>query len=220
MLAPSILNADFGDLKKAIGFIQEGADVIHLDVMDGNFVPNITFGPVVVEGIRSLTGLPLDVHLMIARPADFAGEFIKAGADWVSFHAEVLPDPRELLTMIRESGAQAGVAINPATPASALLDYLEFMDFALVMTVVPGFGGQKMLPGALKKIAELKRAASERGLDLDVEVDGGVNIQNLPEVVEAGADVIVAGSSIFGAPDPRKAAAEMREFMMAIAASD
>jgi ribulose-phosphate 3-epimerase len=211
--APSILNADFSDLKAVIACIEETADVIHLDVMDGNFVPNITFGPLVVEAIRPITSLPLDVHLMIEQPADFVAPFIKAGADWVSFHAEVVPDPSELLAVIRDRGALAGVVINPATPASVLFDHLEEMDFALVMSVVPGFGGQKMMPETLPKIAQIKEAAAAKGLEIEVEVDGGVTAENLPEVVEAGADIIVVGSTIFAAPDPRLVASEIRKIL-------
>lgn len=212
-LAPSILNADFSDLRKAVACISDAADVIHLDVMDGNFVPNITFGPVVVAAIRSISQLPLDVHLMIGHPEAFADDFIKVGADWLSFHAEVAANPRELLERIKEKGVRAGVAINPATPASVIFECLDAMDFALVMSVVPGFGGQEMMVETLSKIPEIKHAAAARGIQLEVEVDGGVNSDNLKMVVDAGADIIVAGSSIYGAPDPRLAALKMRELL-------
>src|SRR4030042_2455456 len=199
-LAPSILNADFSNLREAIAHLNGVADVIHLDVMDGDFVPNITLGPVVVEAIRSVTDLPLDIHVMISPPATFAKDFIKAGADWVSFHIEAVPEPRELLEQLREKGVLAGVAINPATPASVLFECVEIMDFVLVMSVVPGFGGQEMIVDALGKIAELKEAATARGLELEVEGDGGVNIKNMRMVIDAGADVIVAGAPITGGP--------------------
>jgi ribulose-phosphate 3-epimerase len=212
-LAPSILNADFSDLRAAIACIEDAADVIHLDVMDGNFVPNISFGPLVVQAIRPLTHLPLDVHLMIARPGDFAPAFIKAGADWVSFHAEVVPDPGVLLADIRERGARPGMVINPATPASVIFNHLKEMEFALVMSVVPGFGGQEMMPETLTKIGQIKQAAGEQGLEIEVEVDGGVTAQNLPAVVGAGADIIVVGSTIFAAPNPRMAAIEIRDIL-------
>lgn len=212
-LAPSLLNADFSDLRAAISHIEGIADVIHLDVMDGNFVPNISFGPVVVRAIRSLTELPLDVHLMVARPEDFIKDFIEGGADWVSFHAEVSPDPSGLLHQIHGEGRRAGVVINPKTPAAILFGCLEMMDFALVMSVVPGFGGQEMMPETLGKIREIKEEAARRGLEVEVEVDGGINHQNLESVVEAGADIIVAGSSIYTAADPRRAALEMRRIL-------
>ena len=209
-LAPSLLNADFSDLRRAVSLIEETADVIHLDVMDGNFVPNITFGPLVVKAVRSITSLPLDVHLMISHPGEFAEDFAAAGADWISFHAEVVRDPGDLLAAIRGLGARAGVVVNPQTPAEALFGHLEAMDFALVMTVMPGFGGQEMIPGALRKVGELKREAARRGAHLEVEVDGGVGRENLAEVLAAGADIVVVGSSIYGADDPRRAAREIR----------
>jgi len=209
-LAPSLLNADFADLRKAISYIEGVADAVHLDVMDGNFVPNITFGPLVVRAVREITRLPLDVHLMIAQPDEFVEEFIEAGADWISFHAEVSSSPHELLRLIRRRGKRAGMVLNPQTPALRIFDCLELMDFALVMTVIPGFGGQKIMPEALSKVSEIKREAARRHVEIELEVDGGVKTDNLEMVLAAGADIIVVGSSIYAAPDPSRAALEVR----------
>jgi ribulose-phosphate 3-epimerase len=209
-LAPSLLNADFADLRKAISYIEGVADAVHLDVMDGNFVPNITFGPLVVRAVREITRLPLDVHLMIAQPDEFVEEFIEAGADWISFHAEVSSSPHELLRLIRRRGKRAGMVLNPQTPALRIFDCLELMDFALVMTVIPGFGGQKIMPEALSKVNEIKREAARRHVEIELEVDGGVKTDNLEMVLASGADIIVVGSSIYAAPDPRRAALEVR----------
>ena len=212
-LAPSLLNADFSDLREAVSIIEGVADVIHLDVMDGNFVPNITFGPLVVKAIRSVTSLPLDVHLMIAHPAEYVEDFVKAGADWISFHAEVTRHPGEILGSIRSHGKRAGVVINPQTPAERLFEYLDLVDFVLVMTVIPGFGGQQIIPEALEKVGALKAEAARQGLNLEVEVDGGVKTENLDIVLAAGTDIVVVGSSIYAAPDPRQAAMEIRAIL-------
>lgn len=212
-LAPSLLNADFTDLRRAVSYIEGLADAVHLDVMDGNFVPNITFGPLVVRAVRSVTRLPLDVHLMIAHPAEFVEDFAAAGADWISFHAEVTRYPGEILGMIRGCGKRAGMVINPQTPAHCVFDYLELCDYVLVMTVMPGFGGQAMIPEALEKVGEIKREAARLGLEVEVEVDGGVKTENLARVKEAGADIVVVGSSIYAAPDPRRAAEEIRRLL-------
>lgn len=209
-LAPSILNADFGDLRLALSYIEGAADAVHLDVMDGNFVPNITFGPLVVKAVRSLTDLPLDVHLMIAHPSEYVEDFAAAGADWISFHAEVTRHLGELAGQIHSLGKRAGVVINPQTPSEKLFEDLDLVDFVLVMTVMPGFGGQKMIVDALGKVGEIKREAQRRGLQVEVEVDGGVKTENLQAVLEAGADIVVVGSSIYGAPDPRRAALDIR----------
>ncbi len=212
-LAPSLLNADFSDLRRAISFIEDTADVVHLDVMDGNFVPNITFGPLVVKAVRSVTALPLDVHLMIAHPAEYIEDFVKAGADWISFHCEVTRHPGEILGLIHSHSKRAGVVINPQTSAKRLFEYLELMEFVLVMTVMPGFGGQAMIPEALNKVGVLKEEARRRGLDLEVEVDGGVKTENLYTVLEAGTDIVVVGSSIFAAADPHQAALNIRSVL-------
>jgi ribulose-phosphate 3-epimerase len=212
-LAPSLLNADFSDLRKAISYIEGIADVIHLDVMDGNFVPNITFGPLVVKAIRGITDMPLDVHLMIAHPAEYIEDFVSAGADWISFHAEVTRHTGEILGMIHSHERRAGVVINPQTPPERLFDYLELMDFVLVMTVMPGFGGQAMIPEALGKVAALKDEAARQEVELEVEVDGGVKTENLDIVLQAGTDIVVVGSSIYSAPDPRQAALDIRAIL-------
>lgn len=212
-LAPSLLNADFSDLRRALSYIEGLADAVHLDVMDGNFVPNITFGPLVVRAVREITRLPLDVHLMIAHPAEYVEDFVEAGADWVSFHAEVTRHPGEILGMIHGFGKRAGMVINPQTPAERVFEYLELCDYVLVMTVMPGFGGQAMIPEALEKVGEIKREAARLGLDLEVEVDGGVKTENLTQVKEARADIVVVGSSIYAAPDPRRAAEEIRRLL-------
>jgi ribulose-phosphate 3-epimerase len=212
-LAPSLLNADFRDLREAISYIEGIADAVHLDVMDGNFVPNITFGPLVVKAIRDITELPLDVHLMIAHPAEYIEDFIDAGADWVSFHAEVTRHPGELLGLIRSRGKRAGLVISPQTPAARLFDYLELVEFTLVMTVMPGFGGQKIIPEALDKVGEIKEEAARQKVDIEVEVDGGVKTENLKQVLAAGTDIVVVGSSIYAADDPRQAAQDVREIL-------
>lgn len=212
-LAPSILNADFRDLARAIAQVEGLADVIHLDVMDGNFVPNITFGPLVVKAVRELTETPLDVHLMIAHPAEFVEEFARAGADWISFHAEVTRHPGEILGLVRNLGKRAGIVLNPQTPAERVFDHLEITDYVLVMTVMPGFGGQEIIPEALGKVGEIKGEARRQGLSLEVEVDGGVKAHNLDAVLDAGADIVVVGSSIYSAPNPRAAAEEIRRVL-------
>ncbi len=218
-LAPSILNADFGNLEEALACIEDYADLVHLDIMDGNFVPNLTFGPAVVRAIRSRTRLPLDAHLMIAHPMEFIEDFRAAGADWISFHAEVTRHPGEITAAIRRLGAKAGVAVSPHTPAERLEEYLESMDFALVMSVVPGFGGQSLLPETLEKIGAIKRMAAAAGRDLPVQVDGGVKDSNLELVVKAGADIVVVGSSIYADPDPAAAAARTRKALDDLAAA-
>lgn len=212
-LAPSLLNADFCDLRQALSIIEESADVIHLDVMDGNFVPNITFGPLVVKAVRKLTDLPLDVHLMIAQPAEYIEDFIKAGADWISFHVEVTRHLGEILGLIHSFERRAGVVLNPQTPASRILDFLDLMDYALVMTVMPGFGGQALIPEVLDKVGEIKDEAARQGVQIEVEVDGGVKTENLDIVLASGADIVVVGSSIFAAPDPPEAAQKIRRIL-------
>ena len=212
-LAPSLLNADFSDLRRAISYIEDVADAVHLDVMDGNFVPNITFGPLVVKAARSITDLPLDVHLMIAHPAELVEDFVNAGADLISFHAEVTRHPGEVVGLIRSHSKRAGMVINPQTPAERVFDYLDLVDFVLVMTVMPGFGGQRIIPEALEKVGILKQEAVRQGLQVEIEVDGGVKTENLNAVLEAGADIVVVGSSIYAAPDPRQAALDIRAIL-------
>ncbi len=198
MIAPSILSADFAHLAKEIESVEKGgADLIHLDVMDGHFVPNMTIGPPVVSSIRQITHLPLDAHLMIEEPARYVDALIEAGANWISVHVEADVHLNRTIEHLRSQGVRAGVALNPATPISALEEVLPDVDFVLVMSVNPGFGGQRFIPSALQKIRKLRENVSFNKYRARIEVDGGVDAGNLQEVLEAGADVIVAGSAIF-----------------------
>ncbi len=207
ILAPSILSADFAHLADELGRIERGgAGVVHVDVMDGHFVPNLTLGPPVVKAVRGATRLPLDVHLMIEHAERWLDAFIDAGADWVSVHVEALPHLQRAIAHIKGRGARAGVALNPSTPLGALEEILAEVDFVLVMSVNPGFGGQSFLPGALDKVRRLDALRKARGLDLQIEVDGGVDGANARALVAAGADVLVAGSSVFGRGDAEAAA--------------
>ena len=211
-IVPSILSADFAHLAEEIARVERGgATMLHVDVMDGHFVPNLTLGPPVVECIRKITRSRLDVHLMIEDPDRYAPVFIQAGADQISVHQEVCPNLDRTLRMIREEGALAGVVINPATPVAMLSEVLEVADYVLIMSVNPGFGGQHFIPRALDKVRELDRERRERRLQLPIEIDGGVTLENLPEVIRAGCDWVVAGSSIFHSPDPAVTVAEMRQ---------
>ncbi|HQG13614.1 MAG TPA: ribulose-phosphate 3-epimerase, partial [bacterium] len=195
MIAPSILSADFAKLGEEISAVERaGADVIHIDVMDGHFVPNITIGPLVVKGIRKTTRLPLDCHLMIEEPEKYIAAFAKAGADWISVHVET-SDLRNLLPDIRKLECKAGIVINPPTPVEKIFPYLELADFVLIMTVNPGFGGQKMIYDSVEKISIIKKRLKEMGASIPVEVDGGVNSNTVNRVLSAGADIIVAGSA-------------------------
>ncbi len=198
LLAPSILSADFARLSSEIEAVESaGADLLHVDVMDGRFVPNITVGIPVVESIRKVTNLPIDVHLMIVEPERYVEDFIKAGADWVSFHFEAAVHHHRIVERIRELGAKAGIVLNPSTPVVLLEEILPYLDFVLIMSVNPGFGGQSFIPTSTQKIRKLKELSAELNPDLLIEVDGGIKLSNVKDVLEAGADVIVAGSAIF-----------------------
>jgi ribulose-phosphate 3-epimerase len=203
-LAPSILSADFARLAEQVRAASEGGGtVIHVDVMDGHFVPNLTVGPPLVKSLRKVTDLPLDCHLMIENPDQFIPEFVEAGADWISVHQEACRHLNRTLHLIRSHDAQAGVVINPATPVDTLSEVLEIVDYVLVMSVNPGFGGQKFIPETVRKIRHLADMRSQRGLNYRIEVDGGIALETVAEVVRAGAEILVAGNAVFGQGDPR-----------------
>ena len=211
-IAPSILSANFAALGEDIRKVEEaGAQLIHVDVMDGHFVPNITIGPPVVKSIRKATKLPLDVHLMISDPDKYIPAFVQAGADMVTVHAEATVHLDRTLNFIRSQKVGVGVSINPATPISAVQHALGLADMLLVMTVNPGFGGQKFIPYTLEKIREARQVIENRRYRCVIEVDGGIDTDTLPDVVRAGAEVLVAGSAIFNAPDPARKIKEMLE---------
>jgi ribulose-phosphate 3-epimerase len=203
-LAPSILSADFARLTEQVRAASEGGGtVIHVDVMDGHFVPNLTVGPPLVKSLRKATDLPLDCHLMIENPDQFIAEFVEAGADWISVHQEACRHLNRTLNLIRSHDALAGVVINPATPVETLTEVLEIIDYVLVMSVNPGFGGQKFIPGTVHKIRRLADLRSQRGLNYRIEVDGGIALETVAEVVRAGAEILVAGNAVFGQGDPK-----------------
>ena len=198
-IAPSLLSADFGQLGAEIRETEAaGADLIHWDIMDGHFVPNITFGPGVVKRLREQTKLPFDVHLMIDKPDDYLEDFVAAGSNWISVHGEACVHLQRTLRHIRDLGAKVGLALNPATPLNVVEFVLEDLDYILIMTVNPGFGGQKFLPSVLPKIERAREMVEKHGLDIDIEVDGGLNEENIPAVVAAGANILVAGYSVYG----------------------
>ena len=209
-IAPSILSADFTRLAEEIDAIKTGgATILHFDVMDGRFVPNITIGLPVLKSVRRATEMTIDCHLMIVEPNRYAAEFVKAGADMVSVHVEADVHLQRTLTAIREAGGQAGVAINPATPLSALGEALPYADFVLLMSVNPGFGGQKFIPTSLDKLRRLRRMIDERDLPTRIEIDGGIDASNIKEIIEAGAEIVVAGSAVFGGGKPTEAVKEL-----------
>ncbi|MBQ1629097.1 MAG: ribulose-phosphate 3-epimerase [Treponema sp.] len=198
MLAPSLLSADLADLKGALKTIEtNGGKVVHIDVMDGCFVPQISYGQPVVQSLRPYSDLPFDVHLMVEHPEQQVESFAAAGADWITFHHEACVHSHRLVQRIHDLGKKAGISIVPSTPVSALEEILGYVDLVLVMTVNPGFGGQKLIPSCVKKISELVRIREEEGFDFLVSVDGGVNAETLSSVIDAGADVIVSGSAFF-----------------------
>ncbi len=202
MIAPSILSADFGKLSQEIKDVaQAGADWIHLDVMDGHFVPNISFGAPIVKSVRSTTELPFDVHLMISDPDRYIPDFAKAGADYISFHAEASTDFEKTIELIRSLGVKPGIVINPDTPITAIESVLHTVDYVLCMSVYPGFGGQSYIPEVLQKVSALAQLRNDTELSFLIEVDGGFNTSTMEEFVKSGADIFVAGSAVFGQSD-------------------
>ena len=219
-LAPSILSADFASLGAQVAAAERGgADQIHLDVMDGHFVPNLTIGPAVVGAVRRVTQLPLDVHLMVTDPDRFLDAFAEAGASILTVHAEVLPHLSRTLQAIKRLGCRAGVALNPSTPLTAIEEVAGDVDVVLVMSVNPGFGGQAFLPHSESKIARVRQLLRRVGRDADIEVDGGIDQGNIGRVVAAGATMIVAGASIFGTKDPESAARQLKSLAVEAAAA-
>lgn len=213
-LAPSVLSCNFANLSQQIRLVEMGgADWIHCDIMDGHFVPNITFGPVIVEAVKKSTNLPVDVHLMIEKPDNFIEDFIKAGADYVSVHVEEVVHLNRTINRIKELGAKAGVVINPATPVNSLLDIAEFVDLVLIMTVNPGFGGQRFIPNSIRKIKETVDLRNRLNAKFLIEVDGGVNNKTITKIKEAGCDVFVAGSAIFHSDNISASTAELKNLI-------
>lgn len=213
LIAPSILSADFTKLGEEIAAVEKaGADLIHVDIMDGHFVPNLTMGPPLVQSVRKITKLPLDCHLMIDNPEKFIELFKEAGADWISVHVEAC-DLSRLLPAIKRLGCKAGAVINPPTPLEKLLPFCELADFILVMTVKPGFGGQAKVDGTLEKIATLKKYLTEHKLNIPIEVDGGVKLENINDFVKVGADIFVSGSGIFHTTDYTKTITQMKKLL-------
>jgi ribulose-phosphate 3-epimerase len=211
-IAPSILSADFSLLGREVKDVEKaGADYIHIDVMDGHFVPNITIGPLIVEAIRPVTSLHFDVHLMIENPENYIQNFVHAGADYISVHVEACKHLHRTIHQIKETGVRAGVVLNPATPVEMIRDVLTDVDLVLLMTVNPGFGGQKFIPNVLKKIEQVRRWRDEQNLHFEIEVDGGINAETAKLCVAAGADVLVAGSYIFNNKDRREAIKSIRQ---------
>ena len=217
-IAPSLLSADFSKLAEEVATIEEGADVLHLDVMDGHFVPNITMGPAIVKALRPHTKLVFDCHLMISEPQRYIPDFLKAGAQMISIHVETEPHLQRALQMIRDGGAKAGIAINPATPAESLSTAIDFCDYILAMTVNPGFGGQKFLEPVVPKIRQMASLIKQRGLPVAIEVDGGVDVRTAPSVVSAGATILVAGSAVFGQKDRSAAMQAIRDAVQGVRA--
>ena len=210
-ISPSVLAADLSNLASEVKDIEaSGADMVHLDVMDGMFVTNISFGLPVIQSLRSKTNIIFDVHLMIDAPERYADRFIEAGADILTFHLEACKDSSDLLSRIREQGVMAGISIKPGTPVEEVYPYLDQCDMVLVMTVEPGYGGQKLIPETLEKVTKIKAEAEMRGLNIEIQVDGGINGENAKDAISAGATILVAGSSVFGKTDRRAAIDALR----------
>lgn len=209
-IAPSILSADFSKLASEIARVEAaGASQLHLDVMDGHYVPNLTFGPMIVEAVRRTTTLPLDVHLMIEHAERWVDSYVDAGADMVAVHPETLYHPHLTLTSIGKRGKQAGIALNPGTSLSAIEELLPIVDYAIIMSVNPGWGGQKFIQGSFERARHLRQLAVDAGTSLTIEIDGGMNAERIPQASEAGIDVVIAGSAIFKADDPAAVIADM-----------
>ncbi len=211
-IAPSILSADFSRLGQEVEAVEvAGADLIHVDVMDGHFVPNITIGPLVVEGLRRLTSLPLDVHLMIEKPGRYIEAFARAGSTWITFHAEVCPRLKQMIRKVRQLNVRPGVVLNPATPLKTLYPILDEVDLVLLMSVNPGFAGQSFIPATLKKIERLRRIVDQNRYSLEIEVDGGIKAENIAEVSRAGGDIFVLGTGIFKTKDYGETIQKLRQ---------
>jgi ribulose-phosphate 3-epimerase len=217
IIAPSVLASDFSNLTQQIRYVEMGgADWIHCDIMDGKFVPNITFGPIIVNAINGITNLPLDVHLMIEDPDKYIPDFIKSGADIITVHQEEVKHLNRTVALIKDLGAKAGVAINPATPVSTLTEIIEYVDMILIMSVNPGFGGQSFIENSLNKISELKNIRDEKGLKFIIQVDGGINKSNIRQISERGCDAFVAGSSIFKSDNITGATIELKNIVTSL----
>ena len=211
-ISPSILSADFSKLGEEIRKVDEaGAEMIHIDVMDGHFVPNLTFGAPVVTSLRKVSKKVFDVHLMVQNPQDYIVSFANVGADIFTFHVETAPHLHRIIQNIKENGMKAGIALNPGTPLSTITEILSEVDMVLLMTVNPGFGGQKFIPSVLKKIKALKKMIVEENLHVDIQVDGGINKETASQVINAGANILVAGSAIYGSDDIKKSIEELRK---------
>jgi len=211
-IAPSILSADFTRLGEEIKAVEEaGADYIHIDVMDGHFVPNITVGPMIVKAARKATDLPLDVHLMIESPEMYIDDFVKVGSDLITVHVETVTHLHRILEVMRNAGVKAGAALNPATSLSSIEYVLRHLDMVVLMTVNPGFGGQSFIPEVLPKISELKKIIAQKGIEVDIEVDGGINVKNIAQAAQAGANVFVAGNAVFSSQNYAETISMMRK---------
>jgi ribulose-phosphate 3-epimerase len=220
LIAPSILSADFTRIEEAVKLVESsGADLVHVDIMDGHYVPNLTFGPRLVSLLKKKTALPLDVHLMVDNPNDVIPWFIEAGADWISIHIEASKHLRQDVSLIREAGRTAGLALNPATPLHTLNDIIKEIDFVLLMCVNPGRGSQPFIESSHEKIRSLRRWMKEHELKALLEIDGGVNLRNIQSLVKDGAQVLVAGNAVFNHPDPREAVRQMKETAREVDAS-